>query len=140
MNIKWWPPQWPTQVLGNSYLTLSRDVSCHAGKVVSILEPSPRREALVGVLLPPATAMRATAAPAGCQSTPAAAAAAAALSSGAYQGFLMLVPLDPRLPKGLLAPDVVAGLPETLRWGGVGSTWYSLKDYNCIETAVHHPA
>lgn len=85
------------------------------GKVVSILEPSPRREAIVGVLLPPATAMTATAAPAGSSQTPAAAAATAALASGSYQGYLMLVPLDPRLPKGLVTPEVVARLPEALR-------------------------
>lgn len=89
------------------------DVS--AGKVVSILEPSPRREAIVGVLLPPATAMTATAAPAGSSQTPAVSAAAAALASGAYEGHLMLVPLDPRLPKGLITPEAVARLPEALR-------------------------
>jgi hypothetical protein len=47
---------------------------------------------------------------------PPAAAAAAALASGAYEGCLMLVPLDPRLPKGLLPPGAVAELPEALRW------------------------
>jgi hypothetical protein len=89
---------------------------------VGILEPSPRREAIVGVLLTPAVAMAATAAPAaaGSSSTaslaPPAAAAAAALASGAYEGCLMLVPIDPRLPKGLLAPGAVAELPEELRY------------------------
>jgi DIS3-like exonuclease 2 len=91
------------------------------GKVVGILDPSPRREAIVGVLLTPAVAMAATAAPAaaGGSSTaslaPPAAAAAAALASGAYEGCLMLVPLDPRLPKGLLTPGAVAELPEELK-------------------------
>ncbi|KAF6257028.1 exoribonuclease [Scenedesmus sp. NREL 46B-D3] len=91
------------------------------GKVVAILEPSPRREAIVGVLLTPAAAMAATAAPsaAGGSGTaalpPPAAAAAAALAAGAYEGCLMLVPLDPRLPKGLLTPGAVAELPEELR-------------------------
>eukprot|EP00882_Tetradesmus_deserticola_P011262 GHRQ01011913.1.p2 GENE.GHRQ01011913.1~~GHRQ01011913.1.p2 ORF type:complete len:225 (+),score=109.90 GHRQ01011913.1:33-677(+) len=47
--------------------------------------------------------------------TPPAAAAAAALVSGAYKGCLMLVPLDPRLPKGLLTPGAVAELPAELR-------------------------
>eukprot|EP00883_Tetradesmus_obliquus_P011050 jgi/Sobl393_1/3791/SZX67493.1 len=89
------------------------------GKVVAILEPSPRREAIVGVLLTPAAAMAAAAAAGGSSSSaalpPPAAAAAAALASGAYEGCLMLVPLDPRLPKGLLPPGAVAELPEELR-------------------------
>jgi hypothetical protein len=86
---------------------------------VSILEPSPRREAIVGVLLTPAIAMAATAAGSSSSSAslpPPAAAAAAALASGAYEGCLMLVPLDPRLPKGLVPPGAVAELPEALRW------------------------
>lgn len=86
-----------------------------AGKVVSILEPSARRDAIVGVLLTPAIAMAATAAPAGANLAPPVAAAAAALASGAYEGCLMLVPLDPRLPKGIATPGVVASLPEALR-------------------------
>ncbi|WIA18422.1 hypothetical protein OEZ85_009882 [Tetradesmus obliquus] len=89
------------------------------GKVVAVLEPSPRREAIVGVLLTPAAAMAAAAAAGGSSSSaalpPPAAAAAAALASGAYEGCLMLVPLDPRLPKGLLPPGAVAELPEELR-------------------------
>jgi len=50
---------------------------------VSILEPSPRREAIVGVLLTPAAAMSARpAAAAGSTLSPAAAYASAALSAG----------------------------------------------------------
>lgn len=89
----------------------------NTGKVVSILEPSPRRDAIVGVLLQPAVALSTGRSSSTAAPTPAATAAAAALSSGTYEGFLMLVPLDPRLPKGLVPPQVVAKLPQELRYG-----------------------
>eukprot|EP00775_Hariotina_reticulata_P008717 gene8717-8898_t len=85
------------------------------GKVVSILEPSPRREAVVGVLLTPAAAMSARpGAAAGSTLSPAAAYASAALSAGAYNNQLMLVPLDPRLPKCLVTPSSMAGVSQAL--------------------------
>eukprot|EP00879_Flechtneria_rotunda_P015976 GHRR01016709.1.p1 GENE.GHRR01016709.1~~GHRR01016709.1.p1 ORF type:complete len:971 (+),score=396.72 GHRR01016709.1:730-3642(+) len=87
------------------------------GRIVSILEPSLRRDAIVGVIVDPATALAAAAAASssGSSPSPPAAAAAAALASGVYHGCLFLVPLDPRLPQGVLTPAVVAELPEALR-------------------------
>lgn len=78
----------------------------HAARVVTILIPSPKRGNIVGVLLPadPATA-------AGGGSGGAAAGARAALQ---------LVPLDPRLPRCLVAPGSLDGLPEDIRWARQG--------------------
>jgi hypothetical protein len=82
---------------------------------VSILEPSRKRQAIVGVLLRPQTAMAAAAAAPGGTPSPAAAAAAAALAAGAYSGCLMLFPLDPRMPKCLVPPASLAALPQELK-------------------------
>jgi hypothetical protein len=81
---------------------------------VSIIEPSRKREAVVGVLLPVETALAASP-PQGNNPGPVAAAAAAALSAGAYQGCLMLFPLDPRLPKSIIGPDSLATLSQELK-------------------------
>lgn len=86
-----------------------------AGKVVGIIEPSRKREAIVGVLLPVETAPAASP-PQGANPGPVATAAAAALSAGVYQGCLMLFPLDPRLPKCIVPADSVATLPQELKY------------------------
>jgi hypothetical protein len=88
--------------------------ACSAGKIVSILEPSRKRDAIVGVLLPVETAMAASPPP-GPNPGPVAAAAAAAVAAGTYQGCLMLFPLDPRLPKCIIGPDNLATLPKELK-------------------------
>lgn len=84
------------------------------GKVVAILEPSRKREAVVGVLLPVETALAASP-PQGSNPGPVVGAAAANVSAGAYQGCLMLFPLDPRLPKCIVGPEHVATLPQELK-------------------------
>lgn len=88
-------------------------VTC-AGKVVAVIEPSRKREAVVGVLLPVETALAASP-PQGANPGPVATAAAAAVSAGTYQGCLMLFPLDPRLPKCIIGADSVATLPQELK-------------------------
>lgn len=85
-----------------------------AGKVVAVIEPSRKREAVVGVLLPVETALAAPP-PQGANPGPVATAAAAAVSAGTYQGCLMLFPLDPRLPKCIIGADSVATLPQELK-------------------------
>lgn len=84
---------------------------------MSIVEPSRKREAVVGVLLPIETALAASPlTPQGAANPgPVAAAAAAALASGAYAGCLMLFPLDPRLPKCIVGPENLATLPQELK-------------------------
>lgn len=86
---------------------------------MSILEPSRKREAVVGVLLPVDVALAASP-PQGPNPGPVAGAAAAALASGAYQGCLMLFPLDPRLPKCIVGPDSLATLPQELKCVAAG--------------------
>lgn len=88
-------------------------VTC-AGKVVAVIEPSRKREAVVGVLLTVETALAASP-PQGANPGPVATAAAAAVSAGTYQGCLMLFPLDPRLPKCIIRADSVATLPQELK-------------------------
>lgn len=86
----------------------------HAGKVVSIIEPSRKREAVVGVLLPVEAGLAACA-PSGANPGPVAGAASAAVAAGTYQDCLMLFPLDPRLPKCIVGPKNLATLPQELK-------------------------
>ena len=69
---------------------------------MSIIEPSPKRESLVGVLLP-------------ANSAAAALGPGAGITSGVPGGALVLVPLDPRLPKGFLTDNTAAQLSQELR-------------------------
>lgn len=88
-----------------------------AAKVVAIVDPSPKRDTMVGVLLP-ANSAAAALGPGALPQPPSAAAgggAAAAAVAGGAGAVLALVPLDPRLPKGLVSAEAAAALPQKLR-------------------------
>ncbi len=82
-----------------------------AARVVSIIEPSPRRENLVGVLLP------------------------------AGNGCLFLAPLDNRMPRCMVQAHHVAQLPKELRWVAIvhhelAYAALTLDRERCTEPAV----
>lgn len=83
------------------------------------MDPSPKRDTMVGVLLP-ANSAAAALGPGALPQPPSAAAgggaAAAAAAAGGAGAVLALVPLDPRLPKGLVSAEAAAALPQKLRW------------------------